>query len=356
VRLSDLALESLSAGLLVCDREGAIAYANPAGASALGREVDGLVGRHLESAIGADAARALPLAAVLAGEAQQGREGVWARADCTNLTVGFSMSPLREAGGKVGGAVILFREISEADRLRRNMSRAEALASVGILASGIAHQIRNPLAGIRSTVQGLQRKLAPAAREWDRLQRVLAEIDRINNLIKSLLDFARPKATALEIIEIDSLLDEVLGLIGPAMDRAGVTAERETDAPRVRLRADRRRLQEAFLNVLLNAVQAMPQGGTVRVRTCLEGDGGDGPLTVAIQIGDTGPGVPPERAERIFQPFYTTRPDGTGLGLAVVRQIVEEHGGSVAVRSTPGEGATFIVRLPLHDALPGPAR
>ncbi|HEY7678361.1 MAG TPA: ATP-binding protein [Candidatus Methylomirabilis sp.] len=347
MRLPDLALESLSAGLIVCDREGAIAYANPAGASALGREVEGLVGHHLESAMGPEAARALPLKDVLVGETQQGREGVWARPDCTNITVGYSISPLRDAGGTVGGAVILFREISEADRLRRNMGRAEALASVGILASGIAHQIRNPLAGIRSTVQGLQRKLAPAGKEWDRLHRVLAEIDRINNLIKSLLDFARPKASTFEIIDIGSFLDEALGLIGPAMDRAGVTVEREADPPRIRLRADRQRLQEALLNVLLNAVQAMPQGGKVRLQTSLEGGGGDGPLGVAIQISDTGPGVPPEQAERIFKPFYTTRPDGTGLGLAVVRQVVEEHGGSVAVRCSPGEGATFVVRLPL---------
>ena len=356
MRLQDFALESLSAGLLVCDKECAVVYVNRTGALTLGREPGAVVGRHIESVVGPEAARGLQLQNALAGEAQQAREGVWTRADCTAVTVGFSISPLRSAGGAVAGSVILFREISEIERLRRNMGRAEALASVGLLASGIAHQIRNPLAGIRSTVQGLLRRFDPDARERDRLQRVLAEIDRVNHLITSLLDFARPKTPSFETVEIGPLLDDVLALAGPAMRRAAITVEREADPPRIRLRGDRQRLQEALLNLLLNAVHAMPDGGTVRVRESVEGGGGHGPLGVAIQISDTGPGILPEQAERIFKPFYTTRPDGTGLGLAVVRQVIEEHGGSVAVRSSPGQGATFVVRLPLRDALPGPTR
>ncbi len=164
MRLPDLALECVSAGVFVCDREGAIVYANPAGAFIVGRDPAAAIGRHIESVIGPEAAGAPLLGKALSGESQQAREGVWARADCTPVTVGFSVSPIRDAGGRVAGAVILFREISETDRVRRNMSRAEALASVGILASGIAHQIRNPLAGIRSSVQGLLRKLSPSSR------------------------------------------------------------------------------------------------------------------------------------------------------------------------------------------------
>ena len=355
MQLPDLVVESLSSGLLVCDQDDVVVYANPAAAFTLGREPAAMVGRHIESVIGSQGAQALLLQNAVAGEAQEPKEGVWERADCTAVTVGFSASPLRAATGEVAGTVLLFREISEVNRLRRNMSRAEALASVGILASGIAHQIRNPLAGIRSSVQALQRKLSPGAKERDRLQRVLAEIDRINNLIKSLLDFARPKAPAFEVVDLPPLLQDVLDLIGPAMARAGITAEQKMDLPAVRLRADRQRLQEALLNILLNAVQAMPHGGRIMVRGSFEPDAGDAPGMVKIEVSDTGPGIPPERAERIFQPFYTTRSDGTGLGLAVARQVVEEYGGSVAVRSTPGEGATFVLRLPVHERSPGPA-
>ena len=349
----DLAVEAFSAGLLVCDREGSVTYVNPTGAFTLGKEPGMLIGSHIESVVGDVGVWALRLDDVLAGEAQEEAiEGVWSGPNCTPLTISFSASPLRAASGAVAGAVILFRETSELDRLRRDMSRAEALASVGTLASGIAHQIRNPLAGIRSTVQGLLRKFSPGAKERDRLQRVLAEIDRVNGLIKSLLDFARPKARASEGLELGALLEDVLELAGPALEGARITTKREWGLAGARLRGDRQRLQEALLNLLLNAAEAMPRGGTLTVRVRVDRGGVNGPAGVEIEVSDTGPGIPPERAERIFQPFYTTKPGGTGLGLAVVRQVVEQHGGSVAVRSVPGQGATFVIRLPLPD-VPG---
>ncbi len=231
----------------------------------------------------------------------------------------------------------------QTERLR-HMYRAERLATAGQLASGVAHEIRNPLTAIRSTIQLLARDFQGDAARRELLDDVVAEVDRINQIITQLLSFARSSEFSIAPVGLNTVLDFAAGLITAQARMQGVRIARELrDVPPVP--GDEAQLKQLFLNLLMNALQAMPSGGEL----CIE----SGPLdatAVRVSIADTGCGIDPEVLERIFDPFFTTKPEGTGLGLSVSYAIIERHRGEIAVRSTPGKGTTVILKLPVEAA------
>lgn len=233
-------------------------------------------------------------------------------------------------------------ELEEAGRSLRaaeeRLRRSDRLRALGELAAGLAHEIRNPLGGIRGAGEILARPSSSAAVREEFAEVLRGEVTRLDRVVESFLGFARPPAGRPGSVELGELARSVFLLVRGEADLAGVGIELEAGRA-VRAWADGDLLRQVLLNVLLNAVQATPSGGTVRLRV-LE------TLDPALEIEDTGPGIPPGLAERVFDPFVTGRPEGTGLGLALAHRLMESMGGSIEIARTGSTGTLMRLRLP----------
>jgi len=227
---------------------------------------------------------------------------------------------------------------------RTQMSRAEHLATLGELATGLAHEIRNPLAGIAGVMDIIGRDLPASSPAREVLGEVQQEILQIKRILSDLLETARPKPPAFRPADLNSTTEHAVSLARQQIISRPIEIKlsKAHDLPPVE--HDAGQIQQVLLNLLLNAIQAIDDAGHIRVRLASE----DGFATVAVS--DTGHGIDPEHLANIFRPFFTTKKRGTGLGLSLVSRIVEAHGGRVQVHSTPGEGSQFMVWLPFHHA------
>ncbi len=222
------------------------------------------------------------------------------------------------------------------------LRRADRLSALGALSAGIAHEIRNPLASIKGTAEILQEDFPPPHKKYDFLQILIKEVDRLNKVVENFLSFARPQPPDLGPCEVSAVINSVLELVKHPAHKTNVSIKTSFDLQRPDLIADEEQLKQAFLNIILNALQAMPHGGELSVATVHKAP------WVEIYFQDQGPGIPFPDLDKIFNPFYTTKGEGTGLGLAIThRIIVENHGGQMEVESEEGKGTKFIVRLPL---------
>jgi signal transduction histidine kinase len=229
----------------------------------------------------------------------------------------------------------------ELREIQQRARDAEQLASIGTLVAGLAHEIGTPMGVIQGHADLLERSVTDERGRW-RLRTIREQIARISGIIQTLLDLARPRPPQLGRVDLAELIQSSLEFVSERLGRRSI--EVETDFPfRAWLRADRQKLQQVLLNLFLNAVDAMPRGG--RLRVALERDGDRG---VVVRVRDSGIGIAREALARVFEPFFTTKPagSGSGLGLMVARGIVEEHGGTIEVASEEGDGAEFLVRLP----------
>jgi hypothetical protein len=240
---------------------------------------------------------------------------------------------------------------------RQRLARAERLASLGELAASLAHEIKNPLAGIAGAVRVMADELPGTDQRKEIMEEILDQVHRLDKTVQDLLAFARPATPALVPCDVHQVLDRVLILLAqdPAARTVRIVRAYDTDLPPVD--ADGKQLGQVFLNLLLNAVQAMPDGGQITLQTALRGvNGTDGSgfaangQAVEVRLCDTGPGIPAHLVSEVFTPFFTTKPRGAGLGLSICRRIVEDHGGRIEVESPTGQGATFRVVLPLRAA------
>ena len=235
---------------------------------------------------------------------------------------------------------------SQRERLDR-LHRAERLAAVGQLAAGVAHEIRNPLTAIRSTMQYLLGGLDPGGPKHQLLEDVLSEVDRINATVGGLLSLSR--SGELRKTEIDLLepLGQAVKLVQSQAEEQGVEISSGIGGNGLRVLADAGQLRQVFLNLLINALQACPKGGRISVGVTRPHLGAQETPWVQVQIEDTGPGISPEDLRKAFDPFFTTKRDGTGLGLAICHGIVEQHEGEIQLTSEAGKGTTASIRLPL---------
>jgi signal transduction histidine kinase len=229
----------------------------------------------------------------------------------------------------------------------REVLRAEQLAAVGQLAAGVGHEIRNPLTAIKMLVQSALEARGPVAMAPDDLRIIEGEIRRMERSLQTFLDFARPPRAERQPVELQTVLGTVLGLVRGRAEKQDVAVRLEAPGAPVTLTADPNQLQQVFVNLALNALDAMPRGGSVGVVVRLGRD------HVVIEVSDTGPGVAPDMQPRLFQPFASDKDTGLGLGLVISRRIVEDHGGKIDVVNRPGGGASFFVTLPTGESLEG---
>ncbi len=239
----------------------------------------------------------------------------------------------------------LRRSYAELGRAQEQLVLRERLAALGELAAVVAHEVRNPLGAVFNAVGALRRMIRPEGEARMLLDIVGEEADRLNAIVGDLLDFARPSKPSIRPEPVAPILDEVL-TAALAQAAAALEVVRDVEEALPPVPADARQLRQALLNVAQNAVQAMPQGGRLTVRARREGE------ALRIELADTGPGVPAELREKVFEPFFSTRATGTGLGLAVVRRVAQDHRGTAVVEEAPGGGTAVVLRLPLDAGLP----
>ncbi|HWN98856.1 MAG TPA: ATP-binding protein [Blastocatellia bacterium] len=254
---------------------------------------------------------------------------------------------------EVGQLATTFNEMIDGLRSKRELeeklNQAERSAAIGRLIQSVAHEIRNPLNVINLSIDHVASKYAPEdeARR-SQLNRILStikdEVERLKRLVNDLLNYGRPTRLAVENVNMSTLFEETIALIGPQADEQGVKVTVEESEPAVEVRGDRERLKSCLSNLAINALQAMPTGG----KLCARIEKTDG--FVNISMSDTGVGISEEALGKIFEPYFSTKQTGFGLGLAVTKTIVEEHQGSIKVVSQPGVGTTFTVRLPAANA------
>ncbi|HWR14854.1 MAG TPA: ATP-binding protein [Terriglobales bacterium] len=224
------------------------------------------------------------------------------------------------------------------------LRRADRLSALGELAAGLAHEIRNPLGAIDGAVQILRREELPIATRREFATLAVAEIERLKNLVSNVLDFGRPAPPRIVETDPQILVDSVLKLLAETAKLAGVTVKAEVGQVKDTIRVDVDQMKQVLLNLGLNAIQAMGPGGTLTYRAFSTSD------FVELEVVDQGRGIPEADLERIFNPFYTTRAEGTGMGLSIAYRIVSQHKGHIRVRRNNDRGMTFTVRLPFPDA------
>ncbi len=355
VQASDV-LDNIRSGVVTLDGQGRLRYANPAADTLLGTRLQHAVGRNVRTDL-QSAAPGLLLAlerAIRTGTRTSRAEAVVQGESGTaqlGITVTFLGGEGRDAAS--GSATAIFSDISDQKALEDLHLRAGQLEAVSELAASLAHEIKNPLASIRSAVEQLGRM--PAADEDTRSLTglVVRESDRLSRLLTEFLDFSRVRVTRVQQLDLAALVRETLTLVAEHPDRNESTALRlECDEAPTWLDGDADLLHRAVFNLLLNAAQALPAGGTVRVTLGIAAadtvPGGVLPEAGAVRlvIEDDGPGMPADIRDRIFTPFFTTKPRGSGLGLPVVHRAIEAHRGVVLVDSTPGVGTRFTIILP----------
>ena len=272
------------------------------------------------------------------------------------LEVDVAVSPLGEEDRETGGVVLTLRDRTIGNSMRAELFQREQLHSYGQIAAGIAHEVKNPLGGIRGAAELLARRV-PGQRDQQTAALIVREVDRIAALVDELMVFARGDELKLERLNLHRVIDGVLDLLAADPLARDTEWRRIYDPSIPELEADPGRLTQVLLNLTRNAIQAMGEAGgvlSIRTRIALEhrllGPDGRPEPTVSISLSDTGPGIPEEILARLATPFFTTKPDGTGLGLAVSRHWLARHGGRLRIESGPGPGAVVHVDLPLRTA------
>ena len=323
-------LESLDSGVVTLDTVGHVVMTNRAAESLLA--VLGTPGGGLPRSINA--------------YLHEGARGY--RQLTTNTHVlGLHGSRLLGAHGEILGTVLVLDDLTDLKALETQVQRAQRLAALGRLAGGLAHEIRNPLGIVRAAAQMLQGELGGDRPLGEYTQVIQSEVDRIDRLIEQLLAYARPRPLARGPVELSNLVERAVALIRAYAGQHGVSCEVSTHNEAPVIDGDAELLHQALVNLLMNAVQATSPGGLVSVSVTSVRDVRSS--TAILTVRDTGRGIRPDDLQHIFDPFFTARDDGVGLGLSIVQQIVQGHGGSIDVTSAPDMGTTFFIHLPLQD-------
>ncbi|HYS54097.1 MAG TPA: ATP-binding protein [Thermoanaerobaculia bacterium] len=343
--LNQNVVESIPSGLITLSPDGIASFVNPAGCQILGTESRSVIGHHVSELEffrveeWEDARRTLASESVVRVEKNNFRVGDEDR------SLGYAVTPLRTLEGSESGYTLIFQDLTEMKQMEAELRLKDRMAAVGELSAGIAHEIRNPLAAIAGSVQVLKKSNALSQQEQRLMSIILKESERLNKSIADFLRFVRPQDRRPTEFDVAASLSETLDLLANSPEVGpDHRIERQISPPAFTLVGDADQIRQVFWNLARNAFQAMPNGGILRVSTDVVGD------TYRIFFSDSGRGMSEVDQRRLFQPFRTNFPTGTGLGMAISYRIVQAHGGNIDVASRPGIGTTITVSLPRRAA------
>jgi len=347
--LSDYVLESITRGVIAFDLDGRVRLINRAAIQML--EIQE------EKAIGADYRKLLgdnPLIlscireALEEGRTVEDKEIEHVTPSGRKLTLQLNTAVLSDPEEGRVGAILLMKDLSEIKLLQSRIRRADTLAALGRITASLAHEIKNPLSGISINLELLEEVLSEEelkneAEIREHLNVIAGEIKRLEELVKNLSRFVGTPAMRMTKLKVNDVLDRVLNLVKvEARDQGISIVRRYAELPEIA--GDVAQLQQAFLNLIINAIEAMPDGGELTVET--EWSRAEG--AIKVRISDTGVGIPPEDQDKVFEFYYTTKEEGTGMGLPIALKIIKDHGGEIDLESEPGIGTTFTVTLPVR--------
>ena len=345
-QFSDSVVESLSDGLVVVDFDDRVLRWNRRVELLFGVERHRAIGRRLAAlfsrpfvdtlaAVRRDAPGGTQLYRVplATGQGDGKRE----------LLVNLAVAPFQTADGAQAGWIIVLEDVTDRANLEEQLRLSEKMAAIGLLAAGVAHEVNTPLTGISSFTQLLLERSEPGDPRTELLEKIERQTFRAAKIVNSLLNLARPSGGETGPVDVNVVIGDVLSLLEHQFKMSKIQLRRDLSGAPVVVRGVEYKLQQVFLNLFLNARDAMPKGGWVSVSTRVDG------CEALVEVGDTGAGIPSEHLARIYDPFFTTKPDGggTGLGLAVTYGIVQEHGGRLSCDSDVGQGTRFRLVLPL---------
>jgi PAS domain S-box-containing protein len=353
---TDNILSSIAAGVVTLDSDGVVLTWNSAAERIVGLRATRVVGLDYEHVLAGlpiaqsdkEAIKGAINSVSETGETYQGYKLCFHPRSRAEVFINMSISLLQNSAGEQLGLVLIFEDVSREIRMEEEFRRMGELAAVGQLAASIAHELRNPLSSIKGAAQFLQKEYEDHASIVEFLSIIIEEVNGLNKLTTEFLDFARPVRLELKPVSLNKLVEKTLQLMSVHITDNNVVVKEMLSRCLPSIQADAEQLEQVFKNIVINALQAMPEGGLLTVETGPTASGG-----AYMSVTDSGIDIPADKIERIFQPFVTTKTKGTGLGLSVVHKIVENHGGKIEVTSEVGKGSTFRVFMP-KTGVPGP--
>lgn len=336
-------MEAIGAGLMTFDMTGKITFANSSAAGILGWSVENLINVDFNKILPIDA----DLGQIMDGSEYEKQYDVETlRGDGKKIRIGYTLFPSRNNRNDIVGMVCMFRDLFEIEKLREENRRLDKIATLGQIAAGIAHEVKNPLAAIRSIVQAISIDFAENDPHKQGLDQIFVEVDRINQILENSFAFSRTKKLNLTTISPVKIIQTVLSLLQADFNakKVHVTFQIVNTIPDIRL--DPTQIHQVLLNLIMNSVDAMPDGGNIYVQ--IEHAVAPKHIKgfVVISIRDTGDGIHKNDLQRIFDPFFTTKPHGTGLGLPITYKIIQDHMGKLDLSTEVGKGTLFTISLP----------
>jgi len=348
---------NMRSGVLAIDRAGQVVLINEEARRLFRLPDDDYSGRRIERVLGDHPDILRVLSGVFDRPSLPSRAEL--RLTSTDTVVGYSLSLVRSEAGVVMGATLFFKDLTYVEQMEERERLRDRLAAVGEMAAVMAHEIKNPLAGIE-VLAGLVRRKTPDNPEAQALVGdIISEAKMANAIVQEVLEFVRPVRLQVEPTSLRESLSNAIGLADSQARRGHVQVHVLVPEAIPHIRADRHQLTQVFANLVINAYQALDGQGRLRVEAREARNAEEGALvpdtqhavrSVVVDVVDNGPGIPPDKAEKIFQPFFTTKPQGSGLGLAIVRKIVDAHEGRIDLAPGDGSGACFRVTLPVEPA------
>ncbi|MEI6309989.1 MAG: ATP-binding protein [bacterium] len=334
-------LENISTGIVSLDQTGVITVFNPAAEKLLRIPAENALGHDYQEILGqAKVPQASKMVSLLREHKSGEQALVLVSTAGEPIELGLSVVSLRTVSQQEAGKVLTIEDLSTKRKLEELLRRADRLAALGLFTTGIAHEVRNPLAAVKGYAQLLLSRKLISEQGEKYAEVIVAETERLDQLLSQLLTFARPSPPQMVRLELRRTLENTLALVEARAQEQGVAVVRQIQ-PTPAVLVDENQMQQVFWNLFLNAIQAMPGGGTLTVALRREYD------EVVAVVMDTGTGIPVELQDKVFDPFFTTKDRGSGLGLAISYRIVETLGGRIEFASEPGQGTTFTVRLPV---------
>jgi PAS domain S-box-containing protein len=342
-------IQSIGSGIIITEMNDAITYINKAGERILGYGKEELLGRPFGIFSLKEKQSAIPSFLNNPDDMDTRKEGWMKKKDHTEFPVGFTINNHLSIRGEKIGKIVVFRDLTNVYKIQEEILRMDRLVSLGKLASGIAHELRNPLAGIKTTAQALGEEMSGDDSRREYLHRITKEIDRLNDLLKTFFSFAKPQNLNLAHCHIRDIINEIIPFLIKEIADKGIHFIEAYHPQLPHIKVDKTQMHQVFLNLFLNAIQAMPNGGELKIEASpmisdpLKGSKRN---FVRVVISDTGRGIPSQIVHKIFDPFFTTKPKGIGLGLSITYQIIKKHGGTIKVESEWEKGTSFVINLP----------